>query len=176
MFVHPHFLRATALGGHYPPGGQFPPPAGPPRSWWEGLDDDGRGTNNDQDMIEINQVPYMRWEDDEKSITLAVDVAGFKAKDLEISVSNSKHLVIKGKRSNKYGDSFVLKRQAKLNIHIHDESAIEAKLEHDLLEITIPKLNTGQQNSRVIPIHFSNAMEEDPMEEAELVIVNNTDA
>jgi HSP20 family molecular chaperone IbpA len=152
---HPH-------GGYHGYPGQFPaPPPSPPSA------------SGQLETITIKQVPYMRWEEDENGAKLAVDVAGFEAKGLELSISKQ-HLLIKGDRRNKFGDSFVLKREIYLNALIYEESAVEAIYEQDLLEITIPKKKKDiGLKSRVIPIHFPSGMEDDSMMEAEIVIVNN---
>jgi HSP20 family molecular chaperone IbpA len=159
---HPH----GGYHGYSGHPGQFPaPPPSPPSASGQLEDPD--------ETVTIKHVPYMRWEEDENDVKLAVDVAGFKAKDLELSISKQ-HLLIKGDRRNKFGDSFVLKREIYLNALIYDESAVEAIYEQDLLEITIPKKKKDVDlESRVIPIHFPSGMEDDSMMEAEVVIVNN---
>jgi HSP20 family molecular chaperone IbpA len=70
--------------------------------------------------------------------TIALDVAGFKAEDFEVRVDD--HVVtIFAKRVNKLGDTYVIRRQFRLDEKTTNEEKIQVNLTDGILEIVIPK-------------------------------------
>eukprot|EP00980_Cylindrotheca_fusiformis_P019698 scaffold6877_cov56-Cylindrotheca_fusiformis.AAC.2 len=144
----------------------------------------------------VRFIPHVRCEENEMCQKLSVDIAGFKPNSrdkLEVSImeeveedihhcyyhyyygrrQQQYYLVITGRRYNKYGDVFHLKRRIAMDDSIFDTSAISANVQYDqdLLEINIPKRHPPpppagiNRRCRIIPIQTPNTtdvMEEDP--------------
>jgi len=92
-------------------------------------------------------------QETETEAKLLIDVAGFSPKDLNVQVKRHV-LIIEGKRQNRLGDVFVLRRAVSLDEFdtAYDEERIAANYgEGDVLEITIPK-KTVRASIQAIPI------------------------
>jgi HSP20 family molecular chaperone IbpA len=108
------------------------------------------------------QTPPTRWEENEETATLTMDVAGFSVEDLQVSLHQDHHhhqqlvLCLSGKRQNKIGDTFVLHRRIVLDQQVYnvDRDIQQAYFSDGVLEITIPKHQDPKpEEIRWIPIH-----------------------
>jgi len=97
-----------------------------------------------------------------EGVTIAIDVPGFTAENLEIKVEG--HVVsVFGKRKNRVGDTFVVHQCFPLgDKSLFDEDTINASLKDEVLEITIHE--KPKPKARLIPIALvdtPNALAED---------------
>jgi len=84
---------------------------------------------------------------------MSLDVTGFAPSDIKLSVENSV-VSIKGERTNKLGDKFVLDRKFRLDKKTTQAEKAIAKFDDGILEVTIPtKKPEGAHRS--IPIAVS---------------------
>merc|ERR1712170_101790 len=98
--------------------------------------------------VVVEKSPLHREETDQKA-TISLDVSGFSIEQLKIEIE--KHvLTVSGQRTNKLGDTFVMRRRLALKADVYDEEAVEAHLEHGVLELTVPKIPI--KGARFIPI------------------------
>merc|ERR1711976_961731 len=58
-------------------------------------------------------------------------------------------LTVSGQRTNKLGDTFVMRRRLALKADVYDEEAVEAHLENGVLELMVPKIPI--RGARFIP-------------------------
>jgi HSP20 family molecular chaperone IbpA len=100
----------------------------------------------------LQRGPVQRRETEE-DFTFAFDLPGFKVDDLQVSVEDHV-LSLFGKRQNKIGDIFVVRRSFALGKSGFDEDDIQANLSEGVLEITIPK--KPEPKPRLIQITTKN--------------------
>mmetsp|Transcript_28549 Transcript_28549/g.69190 ORF Transcript_28549/g.69190 Transcript_28549/m.69190 type:complete len:446 (-) Transcript_28549:101-1438(-) len=131
----------------------------------------------------IMQAPQ-NWhvEETDNSLILSIDVAGFRLENLELKVEHGV-LTLFGKRTNRLGDVFDLRRSKTIDPIMYDEAGIEARCDTnqginnvddaDILRITVPKREYPRQNDE-IPIRVAKesstpgeAGKEEPVSTAE---------
>merc|ERR1712159_282206 len=84
---------------------------------------------------------------------MSLDVTGFAPSQIKLSVENSV-VSIKGERTNKLGDKFVIDRKFRLDKKTAVVDKVSASFDDGILEVTIPKKSEGG-TSRMIPIAVS---------------------
>lgn len=85
---------------------------------------------------------------------MSLDVTGFAPEDIAISVENFV-VSIKGERTNKLGDVFVLNRRFRLDKNTVCVDDVIASIDDGILELTVPKKSTI--GPRTIPISISSS-------------------
>ena len=91
----------------------------------------------------------IHFEDTEEFAKLALDVAGFSPEDIQVRMEDF-IVSIDGKRTNKLGDSYVIRRRFRVDRKTVEEDAVQASLTDGILEILVPK--KAQPGPRSIPI------------------------
>jgi len=84
---------------------------------------------------------------------MSLDVTGFAPNQIKLSVENSV-VSIKGERTNKLGDKFVLDRKFRLDKKTTQAEKVTAKFDDGILEVTIPT-KKPEGAHRTIPIAVS---------------------
>merc|ERR1711915_237441 len=107
-----------------------------------------RSHQSTKGRVVVEKSPLHREETDQKA-TISLDVSGFSIEQLKIEIDNHV-LTVSGQRTNKLGDTFVMRRRLALKADVYDEEAVEAQLEHGVLELTVPKIPI--RGARFIPI------------------------
>jgi HSP20 family molecular chaperone IbpA len=115
-----------------------------------------------QSSTYLQRGPVQRRETEE-DFTFAFDLPGFNVDDLQVSVEDHV-LSLFGKRQNKIGDTFVVRRSFALGKSGFDEDNIQANLSEGVLEITIPK--KPEPKARLIHITTKNDDEPDEVDES----------
>merc|ERR1712130_610363 len=89
---------------------------------------------------------------------MSLDVTGFSPDDISLTVDN--HMIsVKGKRTNKLGDVFVVDRKFRIDKKTTVADGVTANFDDGILEVTVPKreiLKTGGR-PRSIPISVTSA-------------------
>ena len=94
------------------------------------------------------KVPVHRTETDE-ALVIAMDVSGFDVSNIRITIENDM-LCIRGERTNKIGDKFVLEEFFTLDKEHFGEDSVQATASEGVLEVKVPKKAAPQP--RVISI------------------------
>jgi HSP20 family molecular chaperone IbpA len=131
----------------------------------ESVPEDKKETHEEapgQSLPYLQRGPVQRRETEE-DFTFAFDLPGFNVDDLQVSVHDHVLSLI-GKRQNKIGDSFVVRRSFTLGKSGFDEDNIQANLWEGVLEITIPK--KPEPKTRFIHITSNNDDEPDEADES----------
>jgi HSP20 family molecular chaperone IbpA len=112
----------------------------------------------DNSVIQVSQQFHM--DETDQSLTLSIDVTGFKLEHLELKVENGV-LTLQGARTNSLGDIFELSRTKAIDSNLYDEAGIEARCENEdeescsILRIIIPKkAYIPTETGGAIPIQF----------------------
>merc|ERR1712146_510024 len=84
---------------------------------------------------------------------MSLDVTGFSPNQIKLSVENSV-VSIKGERTNKLGDKFVLDRKFRLDKKTTQAEKVTASFDDGILEVTIPT-KKPEGAHRTIPIAVS---------------------
>jgi HSP20 family protein len=88
-------------------------------------------------------------EETPDAATISLDVTGFTADNLTVQVED--HVVsVSGRRANRLGDTYVIRRRFRVDKSTVDQEQIRAKLSDGVLEIVVPKKPVS--GPRVIPI------------------------
>lgn len=96
-----------------------------------------------------HKTPIHYHDETPEAAKMSLDVTGFDPKDIAIQVED--YVVsIKGQRTNKLGDVFVLDRRFRLDKKTTSVEAVTAAFEDGILELTVPKKPTN--GPRSIPI------------------------
>lgn len=85
---------------------------------------------------------------------MSLDITGFTSEDITINVDDFV-VSIKGKRTNKLGDVFVLDRKFRLDKKTVNLDGVAASFEDGILELTVPK--KAKVGPRTIPISVSSS-------------------
>jgi HSP20 family molecular chaperone IbpA len=88
-------------------------------------------------------------DETDESVSIALDVPGFGADDLKVSLEDHV-LSLFGKRRNRIGDTFIVHHRFSLNKSTFDEESIKANLSGGVLEISVHK--KPEPKARLIPI------------------------
>ena len=108
----------------------------------------GRWRNWNEVAEEVSVFPSLNVWEDEDAFSVEAELPGVAMKDLEILVSNQNQLTLKGLRQETHAENSVLHRQERqygtFNRSLTlpspvDESKVEARLEHGVLRIRLPK-------------------------------------
>merc|ERR1711959_751549 len=91
---------------------------------------------------------------------MSLDVTGFAPNQIKLSVENSV-VSIKGERTNKLGDKFVLDRKFRLDKKTTQAEKVTASFDDGILEVTIPT-KKPEGAHRTIPIAVSTPLVEAP--------------
>merc|ERR1712159_298410 len=91
---------------------------------------------------------------------MSLDVTGFAPSQIKLSVENSV-VSIKGERTNKLGDKFVLDRKFRLDKKTTVAEKVTASFDDGILEVTIPT-KKPEGAHRAIPIAISTPSVEAP--------------
>merc|ERR1711907_67892 len=91
---------------------------------------------------------------------MSLDVTGFSPNQIKLSVENSV-VSIKGERTNKLGDTFVLNRKFRLDKKTTQAEKVTASFDDGILEVTIPT-KKPEGAHRAIPIAVSTTSVEAP--------------
>merc|ERR1712188_203139 len=94
---------------------------------------------------------------------MSLDVTGFAPNQIKLSMENSV-VSIKGDRTNKLGDKFVLDRKFRLDKKTTQAEKVTASFDDGILEVTIPT-KKPEGAHRTIPIAVSPPSVEAPAED-----------
>mmetsp|Transcript_6600 Transcript_6600/g.11386 ORF Transcript_6600/g.11386 Transcript_6600/m.11386 type:complete len:263 (-) Transcript_6600:124-912(-) len=107
-----------------------------------------RPTKVDNSRVFMERAP-IHVEETPDSATIALDVAGFSAEDIEVRLED--HVVsIFGKRVNRLGDTYVIRRRFRLDKSTVLAENVCARLSENVLELVCPK--KPKVGPRSIPI------------------------
>ena len=98
------------------------------------------------DEIEDNKPLITRFKDEGETYSLVVELPGFSKGNLDLSVTPNKEVKLKGSIDNKYKNTSI-DRVFSTPVDA-DTSKIGAKLEHGVLNVSIPKVERAK-NSKV---------------------------
>lgn len=114
--------------------------------------------NKPASMRTIEQkTPIHMHEETPDAARMSLDVTGFAPEDITIHVEN--YVVsIKGQRTNKLGDVFVLDRRFRLDKNTASVDRVAATFEDGILELTVPKkCNAGPRQIPIVVAAASTA-------------------
>merc|ERR1712224_860578 len=107
----------------------------------------------------IEQRTPIHYDDESPHVAkMSLDVAGFPSDNIDIHVEDFV-VSIKGERTNKLGDVFVLDRKFRLDKKTAIVDGVTASIEDGILELTVPKKFTA--GPRKIPITISSSSTND---------------
>merc|ERR1712157_626844 len=107
----------------------------------------------------IEQRTPIHYDDESPHVAkMSLDVTGFPSEDIAIHVEEFV-VSIKGERTNKLGDVFVLDRRFRLDKKTAIVDGVTASIEDGILELTVPKKSTA--GPRKIPITISSSSTND---------------
>jgi len=107
----------------------------------------------------IEQRTPIHYDDESPHVAkMSLDVTGFPSEDIDIHVEEFV-VSIKGERTNKLGDVFVLDRRFRLDKKTAIVDGVTASIEDGILELTVPKKSIA--GPRKIPISVSTSSTED---------------
>jgi len=107
----------------------------------------------------IEQRTPIHYDDESPHVAkMSLDVTGFPSEDIDIHVEEFV-VSIKGERTNKLGDVFVLDRRFRLDKKTAIVDGVTASIENGILELTVPKKSIA--GPRKIPISVSTSSTED---------------
>jgi HSP20 family molecular chaperone IbpA len=119
------------------------------------------------------RTPIHMPEETPTAARMSLDVTGFDPQEISISIEN--HIVsIKGQRTNRLGDVFVLDRKFRLDKATASVDGVTATFQEGILELTVPKKTVaGPRKIPIVvaasasaPLDEDQAMEEDSKPEA----------
>merc|ERR1712176_299944 len=103
----------------------------------------------------IEQRTPIHYDDESPHVAkMSLDVTGFPSEDIDINVEEFV-VSIKGERTNKLGDAFVLDRRFRLDKKTAIVDGVTASIEDGILELTVPKKSIA--GPRKIPISVSTS-------------------
>jgi len=107
----------------------------------------------------IEQRTPIHYDDESPHVAkMSLDVTGFPSEDIDIHVEEFV-VSIKGERTNKLGDVFVLDRRFRLDKKTAIVDGVTASIEDGILELTVPKKSIV--GPRKVPISVSTSSTED---------------
>jgi HSP20 family molecular chaperone IbpA len=96
------------------------------------LSDDG------DNKSEFTKIPVHRLETQE-ALVISMDVSGFDSSQLHVTVENTTKLCIRGERTNKIGDRFVLEENLDLVPQEFDIESVTANASNGILQVRVGK-------------------------------------
>merc|ERR1712176_74151 len=109
----------------------------------------------------IEQRTPIHYDDESPHVAkMSLDVTGFPSEDIDINVEEFV-VSIKGERTNKLGDVFVLDRRFRLDKKTAIVDGVTASIEDGILELTVPKKSIA--GPRKIPISVSTSTTNDTL-------------
>merc|ERR1712176_1277617 len=109
----------------------------------------------------IEQRTPIHYDDESPHVAkMSLDVAGFPSDNIDIHVEEFV-VSIKGERTNKLGDVFVLDRKFRLDKKTAIVDGVTASIEDGILELTVPKKSIA--GPRKIPISVSTSTTNDTL-------------
>lgn len=113
-----------------------------------------RQANNLATRTIEQKTPIHMHEETPDAARMSLDVTGFTPQNIIINVEDNV-VSIKGQRTNRLGDVFVLDRKFRLDKNTVSMDGVTAKFEVGILELTVPKKSIP--GPRTIPIVVSNS-------------------
>merc|ERR1712157_426611 len=109
----------------------------------------------------IEQRTPIHYDDESPHVAkMSLDVTGFPSEDIAIHVEEFV-VSIKGERTNKLGDVFVLDRKFRLDKKTAIVDGVTASIEDGILQLTVPKESNA--GPRKIPISVSTSSTDDSL-------------
>jgi len=117
-----------------------------------------RHANNPETRTIEQKTPIHMHDETPDAARMSLDVTGFTPQNVTINVEDNV-VSIKGQRTNKLGDVFVLDRKFRLDKNTVIMEGVTAAFDDGILELTVPKKSIS--GPRMIPIVVSNSTSND---------------
>lgn len=117
-----------------------------------------RQANNPETRTIEQKTPIHMHDETPDAARMSLDVTGFTPQNVTINVEGNV-VSIKGQRTNKLGDVFVLDRKFRLDKNTVIMEGVTAAFDDGILELTVPKKSIS--GPRMIPIVVSNSTSND---------------